>query len=487
MYASRLHAAGSSALCCLCLAGGCGPAESSHEGVAAVPQPDGPNVVLISIDTLRPDHLGCYGYARETSPRIDGMAAEGVVFENHISSTSWTLPAHAALFTSLADSVHGCTDTDKRLDEAAVTLAERFAAAGYATAGFFSGAYLHPAFGLGQGFEHYENCTSYATVIDSAPVGQWAMDPDVMKRSHSDVSNPTVYGAVKKWLDRNGHRKFFMFIHLYDVHFDFLPPAPYDRMFDPDYTGSCTGEGFFFDAAINARMPGRDKRHLIALYDGEIAWTDHHVGMIMDDLRRAGLLDDTVVALTSDHGTEFFEHGGKGHRLTLYDEVIRIPLVIRYPAGVPARARVSAQTRSLDVGPTLLELAGLPAPDDVMGASLVPLAHAAEVPTEPVAISELFSVGRNMRSVRSRKWKLTERLRTRTRTLSWVDLIDDPQERKPTRNFRTEPGPDIMESYRAALADLQAWRTRLPLEADPSAIPDEIRRQLESLGYLKEP
>src|SRR5262249_43502854 len=142
----------------------------------------------------------------------------------------------------------------------------------------------------------------------------------------------------------------------WDVHFDFVPPPPFDKQFDPDYRGWVDGRNFFFDDRYGPGMDPRDKAHLIALYDGEIAWTDSIVGKIREEFEKAGLLDHTVIALTSDHGTEFFEHGQKGHRMTLYDEVIKTALVVRFPSKLPAARRVPGQTRSIDVGPTLLEL-----------------------------------------------------------------------------------------------------------------------------------
>jgi arylsulfatase A-like enzyme len=342
----------------LVLTTGCGERPPTVSG-SGTPVHTGPNVLLISIDTLRADHLGVYDYHRPTSPHIDRLAAAGVVFENHISSTSWTLPAHAALFSSLPDSVHGCTDTDRVLAGEITTLAERFRNAGYETAGFFAGPYLHPAFGLGQGFQHYENCTSYARTLDQSPARAWAMDPEGMPQSHRDVTNPTVYARLTRWLDGQRTGTFFAFVHLWDVHFDFMPPPPYDTMFDPDYDGPITGENFFFDKRIRAGMAPRDLEHLVALYDGEIAWTDEFVGRIITKLEKEGLLDETVIAVTSDHGTAFFEHGLKGHRNGLWDELIRVPFVIRYPAALEGGTRVGAQTRAIDVGPTLLELAGL--------------------------------------------------------------------------------------------------------------------------------
>jgi arylsulfatase A-like enzyme len=456
--------------------------QTSPRGQASTAAPDAPNVLLISIDTLRPDHLGCYGYARPTSPRLDQLASEGVLFENAISSTSWTLPAHAALFTSLADSVHGCYDTSRKLPSNLVTLAERFAAEGYKTVGFFSGPYLHPAFGLDQGFEHYENCTSYAQAMEGRPIADWGQDTDIMRSSHRDITNPIVYKAVKSWLDLNRDSKFFVFIHMWDVHFDFIPPPPYDTMFDPNYTGQVTGEDFLFDESINEDMPQRDLAHLIALYDGEIRWTDHHVGVILDDLKRAGLLDKTVVAVTSDHGTEFFEHRQKAHRKTLFDEVIRIPLIVRCPWRLMPGARVRHQVRIVDIGPTLLELAGLPPVQDVMGYSLVPLASNQPLAFDNLAISELFSVGRRIRSIRTLEWKFTDH---RTRDLRWyVELLSDPHERQPVKDLTTSRGRQISARYDRVLKDLDAHRSRVLAATEPSEIPERVLKQLETLGYV---
>ncbi|MCK4341502.1 MAG: sulfatase [Phycisphaerae bacterium] len=452
------------------------------------PTPTGPNVLLISIDMLRPDHLHCYGYHRETSPRLDRLAAEGVLFENHISSTSWTLPAHAALFTSLADSVHGCQDTDRRLPDKLVTLAEEFAAAGYKTAGFFSGPYLHPAFGLSQGFEHYEDCTSYARKMADKPAEEWAHDPDVMRSSHRDVTNPIIFPAVKKWLSEHGESKFFMFIHMWDPHFDFIPPPPYDTMFDPDYTGTITGEDFFINRQINKYMPPRDLEHLLALYDGEIAWTDLYVRQIIAELEQAGLLEDTVVAITSDHGTEFFEHGLKGHRQTLFDESIRVPLIIRYPAELPAGVRVTAQTRIIDIGPTLLELAGVTTDTLVMGHSLVPSALGEPLDFENTAISELFwghgKIEHRMRSIRTLKWKyVDDQVRNRR---FYLNLADDPGEQTAWWDLTQGVGRKLHDRYTKIVATLEDWRIQIAAGAARSTLSAHMRKVLESFGYVGE-
>jgi arylsulfatase A-like enzyme len=445
--------------------------------------PERPNVLLISIDSLRHDHLGCYGYGRATSPNLDRLAAEGAVFEQHVSSSSWTLPAHAALFTALPDSGHGCTDVDRALSPRHQTVAEQFQAGGYATAGFFAGPFLHPGFGLGQGFDIYQDCTSNAAALAAKPASEWGRDSATNRLSHKDVANPRTFDAFQAWLARRDERPFFAFVHLWDVHYDFTPPPPWDERFDPGYQGWVTGEDFFFDERIGPRMEERDLEHLIALYDGEIGWTDTFLAKIRDELERAGVLDDTVIVVTADHGTEFFEHGWKGHRTTLYDEVIRVPLVVRYPRHVPGGVRVAAQTRSIDIAPMLLEICGLPALTDVAGESLLPLLRdpARRAARGARALSELDSVGRSLLSVRDTEWKVIgDRAAATARVF---DLRADPGEHAPI----PEPtAPFVQEGVRAldvAGTELLRLGARNAGDVHPSTPPEEVLRQMRGLGY----
>lgn len=461
--------------------GGAGEPAAGRDRVARhVDHP--PNVLFISVDMLRADHLHCYGYSRPTSPRLDRLAAEGVLFQNEISSSSWTLPAHAALFTSLPDSVHGCTDTDKRLPSSLTTLAERFAAAGYLTAGFFSGPYLHPAFGLGRGFQTYVDCTSYANTLDAKKADDWAMDPGVMEKSHEDVTNPIILANVKKWLDAHVHERFFLFVHMWDPHYDFIPPPPYDTLFDPGYSGWVTGRNFFDDPRINRTMDPRDLAHLLALYDGEIAATDDAIGRMLDLLGAAGVLDDTIVCVTSDHGTEFFEHGAKGHRKTLFDECIHVPLILRFPAGLPRGRAVAAQTRSIDVGPTLLGLAGLDPPTRVLGHSLLPLVEQGAPGFDNTAISELFTVGRRMRTLRTPDWKLTDAMHDQLRF--YMNLKDDPREQHIFRDMTTAVGVELSKRYETWVNALNQLRDRLQVRPEQSQVPGDVMRALRSVGYV---
>jgi len=453
-------------------------------GCAETARDVGPNVLLISIDTLRPDHLHCYGYERETSPRIDSLAAAGVLFENHVSSSSWTLPAHAAMFTSLDDAVHGCIDVKSTaLAPEFVTLAERFRQAGYATAGFFSGPYLHPAFGLDQGFGTYADCTAVARELRGREREDWVWDEEVMRASHRDVSNPRVYATARDWLRSKKAGSFFAFVHFWDVHFDFTPPAPFDTAFDPDYEGPVTGEDFYFDDKLyNPLMEPRDLEHLLALYDGEILWTDYYVGKLLDDLANWGVDEDTLVVVTSDHGTEFFEHGWKAHRSSLFDEQIRIPLVLRFPGRLEAGRRVVEQTRMVDLGPTLLELAGLPPAEGVSGSSLVPLARGEPAGFESTAISELWSRTARLRSVRTPRYKFIQDLGRDG--FDWFHLGQDPRELEPLQRVKDGLGAQAAANYVRAVEGLErrvAQRPASPAEPD---LMGPLVEQLQRFGYV---
>lgn len=445
-----------------------------------------PNVILISIDTLRSDHLGTYGHVNDTSPRMDALGAEGAVFEECASSTSWTLPAHAAMLTGLSDLVHGCTDTNRTLAASRVTLAERLGAVGYETGGFWSGPYLHPTFGLGQGFDTWVDCTSYAAINNELAENQGTIEgEEVWNRANHDITNPSVLKGATSWLQENGDERFFLFLHLWDCHFDFIPPAPYDTMFDPDYTGTMTGRNFFTNPDVNAGMDPRDLEHLKALYDGEIRWTDDHIGQLLDALEKQGLAENTLVVLTSDHGTAFFEHGQRAHRNGLYDELIHVPLIMRFPEAIPAGTRSNTQVRLIDVVPTILDLVGLPHPADVMGRSLRPaFGGELEESVEP-AVSELYTLGMEQRSYRRRDHKLIMDWANPADVRSFVvDLSNDPGEQSPLTSASLPVSQAALADRKVGFDWLTSWQTALPADRSTSEIPEDILRQLQGFGYV---
>lgn len=441
-----------------------------------------PNIILVSIDSLRSDHLRSYGYERDTSPTIDRLAQEGVRFETAVSSASWTLPAHVTLLTGLPAEYHGVRRAPLALAPEAVTLAEVLHDDGYTTAGIVSGPFLSPIHGHSQGFDVYDAEASAAT------------NPD----SHRSITSPELVRRASAWLDnwsRSDRRPFFLFLHMWDVHYDFIPPPPYDTLFDPDYEGSLDGRNFDRGGDIRAGMNRRDLDHLIALYDGEIRYTDEHLGKILDVIRELGIVQDTIVTVTSDHGEEFFEHGEKGHGKALFEETIRVPLVMRYPRRVPAGQVVRSQVRLMDVAPTILGLAGVETKGG-FASSVAEPARARDLspwlagrPRAP--FPELFAFSESalvpgdgiQRSVRSQRAKYISHVIGREWQSMAFDLRRDPGEREDLTERGALP-PFALELARAGRRFNAALRDR-PKLARRVQLTREHVEDLRALGYIE--
>jgi arylsulfatase A-like enzyme len=466
------------ALLLAALAPACG-----DEGPRQAP-PGAPSVLLVSIDSLRPDHLSCYGYPFETSPTIDRLAREGVRFAQAVSTSSWTLPAHAALFTGLYDSGHGLVDNGLRLAEAQVTLAEVLRRYGWQTAGFFGGPYLHPTFGVSQGFDLYRSCMT-AVADDLSGEAVRAESRAREGASHGDVTGPRTVEEFGRWLQTADERPFLAFVHLWDVHYDFIPPPGYAERFDPDYAGDLTGVEFMQNPRVAPDMDPRDLRHLRALYDGEIRFTDDNLALILDALEAAGRLENTIVVVTADHGEEFFEHGRKGHQHSLYEELVRIPLVFHWKGrlgtsgGAAAPVVPTTQARLVDVMPTLLALCGIDDVPTVNGRDLSPLLRGETLPAEP-ALTELYADGRELRALRMDTYKALQPAERHPGM--GFDLVEDPREQHPLPPEHPLVRSGLKLLQRELERARQAGRGRL---AQPSAdIEPAVLQRLRGLGYV---
>lgn len=316
------------------------------------------NIILISIDSLRADHVGCYGYERNTTPTMDRVAAQGVRFANAISTSSWTLPTHLTMFTGRYQLAHGVMHESYTLPAEVPTIGETLKNAGYSTAAFVSAPYVAAHYGYARGMDVYIDLSS---------------DYGHRKEARSAIVSKELTDLAVDWLEKNKDQRFFMFVHNFDAHYDYTPPPPYDSMFDPDYDGTMDGNNFIERKDVNPHMDRRDLEHILALYDGEIRYADDHIGILLAKLRNLRLDDKTIVIIVSDHGDEFFEHGNKGHHRTLYDEVLRIPMIIRLPNRAHAGTVVEDQVTLVDLMPTMLDLVGVTPPARMDGLSLAPV------------------------------------------------------------------------------------------------------------------
>lgn len=313
--------------------GGAGPTAALWgEPVLHRPSADARGVILISIDTLRPDHLGCYGSPRRVSPEIDRFAAAGAIFQNCIAAAPWTLPTHVSMLSGVSPSIHRVTADGRRLGVSRVTIPEILRHEGFATGAFVTHYYLTGDYGLDRGFE------SFAYSQD-APAA------DVCARATS-------------WLATNGQRPFFLFLHMFDPHWDYHAPSPYTEIVAgteaPPYEGPVDGSLESMQPWIDPRteVPAEDLARAIDLYDGEIAAVDDALGRLFAALDSLGLAERTLVILTSDHGEEFRDHGSFGHAHTLYDELLRVPLVVRAPGAMSPPAGKGATSQVATMGAT---------------------------------------------------------------------------------------------------------------------------------------
>ncbi|MEM6796252.1 MAG: sulfatase [Acidobacteriota bacterium] len=463
---------------------GCRPPEEA-EG-------EGPHIVLISVDSLRADHLSCYGYERPTSPTLDLLAREGVLFEDVSSSSSWTLPAHAALFTGLPDSVHGVDRGEKKLESWQRTLAEALRDRGYQTAGIWSGPLLDPRFGFAQGFDSYRGLGP-ADQRSAASAGQESQDSweSRVARSHEIVTGPKVLARLEELLRLRSDtaaagktdQPLFLFIHLWDVHYDYIPPPPFDALFvDPGYRGTVDGRGL--NRLVLREEPPlerADLEHLKALYDGEIAFVDRQISDILQRLN-AELDGPLVTAVTADHGEEFFEHGHFGHKRTLFEESVRIPWILHAPALLPPNLRLAEPVRIVDVAPTLLEIAGADPLPDTLGRSLMPLIRGQSMPSSPV-IAELNQGSRSLLAARLGGKKILASPEEK-RVLDAFDLETDPEEQSTRLDEEGRAPEESLRILRHASSEIARLKELHRGTRSARDLDEDLRRELESLGYL---
>lgn len=322
---------------CLLLLLGCAPAGPSPQ-----------LVLLVTIDTLRADHLGSYGYDRARTPHLDQLAADGLRFEQATTASNNTLPAHPSILTGRYPRSLGVPRNSFPLPRSEITLAQRFRESGYETAAFISGSALESSMGLSAGFDTYDEA-----------LGIHELDQE--QRRAQDTTD-----AVLCWLKAREPGRAFVWLHYFDPHYPYTPPPPFDSLYGDDYEGPADGSMEYLShlwskGSARIRPSHEDLQRLVDLYDGEIAYTDGQLGRLLATIDELGLRDEAIVAVTADHGESLTEHDYLfNHGLHLYEPSLRVPLLVRLPSSYRVEARViSASVQTLDPFPTLLEAAGI--------------------------------------------------------------------------------------------------------------------------------
>jgi arylsulfatase A-like enzyme len=416
-----------------------------------------PNVILISIDTLRADHLSCYGYNRNTSPNIDRFAKDGVLFSNVIAQSSWTLPSHMSMLTGLYPTSHGVLSKYTRLDNEILTLGEILQNAGYETGAITDGGLVSQKYGY-HGFHLFED------------KGSDFKTRDRIERTHAKAVT---------WLRKSRSNPFFLFLHTYQVHAPYDPLSGYDIYSDRRYggvVGSPTHKLARDYDTIKKTMKVEDYQYLIDKYNGEIYYTDHFLGKLFEELRDLELYDNGIIVLTSDHGENFLDHRAYdiGH-LELYDEVVKVPLIIKASDFSKSQV-ITVQVESIDIMPTVLELLGISIPIKVDGVSLLKLVKDSSYDGE-FALSERDYY---YKMIRNKNWKLLHRSASE---LELFDLISDPDEQHNLYPEKMEIAKPMLETLKNLTDELRE-RTEINPSENAIELDRDLTNQLKALGYI---
>ena len=434
-----------------------------------------PNILVYMVDTLRARELGSYGAEITRTPAIDKFASESELFEHAITPSSWTRPAIASLFTGAPPSVHGVYRSTDFLSETTSSLAslpELLRSHGYYTGALVANPNVAKVFGFERGFDVFKEL--YHEKLDRK------------KPSPSDLIStaPMVVDEIKNFIDKAPHdRPFFLFVLTIDPHGPYTPPAPYDTMYDPRVAGGQPGtmpELIRFDQRLK-RGESVSPELILALYRGEVSYTDAAFGELLDWIKQRNALNDIFIALTADHGEEFAEHGGRGHGKTIYEEVIHVPLILHHPGNFRAGHRRPGNVDLLDLSTTIAVVAGIDRPDYWTGRDL----RRSLVPRAIIAAS--YADGHDYVSITRGNYKLIETRAFGTTQL--FDLNEDPDELRP---LDTTTYGDTVSALTAGLLAVDQYNANLRKEigsenppARRNTIPDEIRERLEGLGYVE--
>lgn len=441
--------------------------------------PAGPNVLLIVVDTLRADHLGAYGYDRPTSPHLDALASRGARFARAYAPSSWTGASVASILTGLYPRVHGMERHTSDLGARWPRLPAAFQDAGYATGAISANpAFVTPEVGFGGGFESFD--LLHGAPANPGDVGDhiWA-NPDMTALVHVAAANK-VTDAALAWIRRHHNESYFLYLHYFDPHAGYYPPPEYARKLGVDPTSPLAGRQQ--RTVMFAGRPPADPATLatlIGLYDGEIAFTDAEIGRLLTEVAPL-ITRPTIVVVTADHGEEFGEHGGLQHGKTLFEEQIRVPLVIARLGGDEAAAEVIETPFSLcDLWPLLAGMTGVPTRP---GSAALALADLAGTPASSPVFADLATVGRLHRwATVAEHQKL---IVTRERTSLLFDLQRDPREQ--VNRASAEPA-HVRRLRRALMRQRASWvaERRGATPAPAVSWSQERLERLRALGYAE--
>jgi arylsulfatase A-like enzyme len=424
-----------------------------------------PNVVLITIDTLRADHCGIYGYDRPTTPHLDALASQGAVFEAAYAVSATTLPSTATLFTSLHPNEHGVLKNGRILPERVRTMAEILGSHGYDTAAFVSSFVVERRFGTAQGFDAYDD--DFTGASSSSPIRHW--EGHQLSAPYDRRGHETALRAIR-WLHaRQSQAPFFLWVHLFDPHSPYDPPEPYREQF----------------ARAGATS---EKERWVDLYDAEVRFGDEQLGRLLAAVDALAPVEPPLTIVAGDHGEGLLDHEWLEHGVHLYEEAVRVPLIVRWPGRI-APQRNADPVGLVDVLPTLLSLLELPKPDGMRGADLARVlqGQTRADPERAVFMQRRLYRGAKHKGVRvaGPKWAIRWRnwkfiYASLDDDVELYDLETDPQEKRD----RAPEHPELVQGFKGRL---DSWLAGQPVPAKPRShdLSPRVRQALEALGYVE--
>ena len=473
------------------MAGGAVAARFFGPEPPAVPEPapiaahlaDRPNVLLVMVDTLRADHLSCYGNEQVSTPNLCRVATDGGTIFDGFSHASWTKPATASLLTSLLPTSHGAIAKPSSLSSEVTTVAEAFSEHGYETGGIVSNINLAESFGFHQGFEEYHYLGPdylFGAKESSSKLILYQLGRTIFFRFKQGLrfgdfyqDSAVVNEVAFDWLERNRDGRFFLFLHYMD---------PHDPYFEHPYNGVGIAR------AANQNPDPAQADEMARLYRGEIEYLDENFGKLLAELERLGLYDDLVIALVSDHGEEFQEHGGWWHGTTLFEEQIHVPFLVKWRQGPPGAEPDERDhvARVIDIAPTLLAQAGAKIPGAMQGVDLAGDLDA-RGERDRVHYAEEDHEGNVLRAIRTEDWKLIEANPDNPRGLPEKALYDMAGDRGETENLYGEPAPNgTLEELKGHLAGQRKFAEDHQIGGGEAAtISKEEEDALRALGYIE--
>ncbi|MFC2036607.1 sulfatase [Chloroflexota bacterium] len=451
-------------------------ADQSPRVAGVAPDLEGrPNTLFIVLDSLRADHVSCYGYEENDTLHIDALARDGVLYRNMTAQSSWTKPSVATMLASLYPSSHQAVSGRHWLPDAVTTLPEVLQVFGYRTAGFTTNPHVSSVSNFQQGYDEYEylppDYAFFASPTSSrffvhalfGIVRNFFVAPTAHHHNEYYQDAETLGARALAWLEANREGRFFLYLHYMDPHEPYFA-HPYD--------------GTSVSMHVTRDPPPAQAAFMRQLYDGDVAFVDGHLGELFDQLKAWGLYDDMLIILTSDHGEEFYEHGGWWHGHTLYEEVIAVPLIIKYPASAHAGAVDTGLARGLDIAPTVLDVIEYPSVDAMQGVSLRP---GTATRRAELSLAEL-GAGGAVRAIQGLRYKLIvvdEDYPQDLPTEALFDLQIDPGEQK---NLAPNE-PAMLQSLHVELGQVVVAAEDQAVASQSGEMDAITQEQLRKLGY----